>query len=86
MVFVAKLLDSLNQGVFEFDQSREIGVEVWGLLDVLENGGKRVGKKDGCYCPHDCTSISVFWLHRFEVFRVRAMQPPAPLGVCGEAG
>ena len=58
MVFVAKLLDSLNQSLFEFDQSGEIGVEAWGLLDVFENGGKRVGKKDGCCCPHNCAPLS----------------------------
>ncbi len=45
MIFVAKLLDSLNQRLLEFDQSGEIGVEVWGLFDVFENGGERVVRK-----------------------------------------
>jgi hypothetical protein len=52
-VFPSKRLDPLDQRLSEFKYAREIGIEVWRLIDVVENGAKEIAEKDGGHGPHN---------------------------------
>jgi hypothetical protein len=39
-IFSSELLNPLDQGFFEFEQAGVIGIEVGGLVDVIENSAK----------------------------------------------
>lgn len=66
VVFSLELLNPLDQGLFEFEQAREIRIQIGGVVDVIDDGGESVAKKDGGDTPHDCkpltTGVAAAWI------------------------